>query len=134
MKGRFNINDKAGIENFIRKVFDERLKNAPEVLDLVLDDMADDMQTRSMIYLTNNMSVITGTLGHTSNKAGCIYIGVVLGKVTVVVTLAGATGSFADIVNVGTVNVSNVGKAGALNTSKLTALLISVIKVLSSDT
>ena len=62
MKGRFNINDKAGIENFIRKVFDERLNNAPEVLDLVLDDMADDMQTRSMIYLTNNMSVITGTL------------------------------------------------------------------------
>ena len=62
MKGRFNINDKAGIDNFLRKLINDRLNNAPEVLDLILDDMADDMQTRSMIYLTNNMSVITGTL------------------------------------------------------------------------
>tara|TARA_R100000742_G_C4249174_1_gene67683 strand:- start:83 stop:526 length:444 start_codon:yes stop_codon:yes gene_type:complete len=62
MRGKFNINDKAGIDNFIRKVFDERLNNAPEVVDLVFDDMADDMQTRSMIHLTNNMSVITGLL------------------------------------------------------------------------
>tara|TARA_R110002020_G_scaffold83406_1_gene207566 strand:- start:3720 stop:4163 length:444 start_codon:yes stop_codon:yes gene_type:complete len=62
MNGRFNINNKKAIEQFLAKVINDRLGNNVEIVDLILNDMGDDMQTRSMIYLTNNMSVITGLL------------------------------------------------------------------------
>ena len=62
MKETKNFNDHEGINKFLKKVINQRIAIAPEVLGIVFDDMADDMQTRSMMHLTNNMSVLTGLL------------------------------------------------------------------------
>ena len=62
MSKRFNFNDSRGIENHLKKLIEEKVAVAPEIVDLVFDDMSMDVQTRSKIYLTNNMSVITGLL------------------------------------------------------------------------
>ena len=58
----FNIKDGSRIKNHINKLIEDKVAVAPELVDLVFDDMAHDVQTRSKIYLTNNMSVITGLL------------------------------------------------------------------------
>lgn len=58
----FNIKDGTRIKDHINKLIEDKVAVAPELVDLVFDDMAMDVQTRSKIYLTNNMSVITGLL------------------------------------------------------------------------
>jgi hypothetical protein len=62
MKETKNFNDHEGINKFLKKVIDQRVAIAPEVLGLVFDDMADDMQTLAQQRLTQNESVITGLL------------------------------------------------------------------------
>ena len=59
---RIPIDDPNAVKKHIYDLIKERVGIAPEVVDSVFDDMAHDMQTRSMMHLTNNMSVITGLL------------------------------------------------------------------------
>ena len=59
---RIPIDDPNAVKKHIDDLIKERVAIAPDVVDLVFDDMADDMQTRSMIHLTNNRSVSTGLL------------------------------------------------------------------------
>ena len=59
---RIPIDDPNAVKKHIDDLIKERVAIAPDVVDLVFDDMADDMQTRSMMHLTNNMSVLTGLL------------------------------------------------------------------------
>tara|TARA_R100000152_G_C6763573_1_gene188022 strand:+ start:998 stop:1462 length:465 start_codon:yes stop_codon:yes gene_type:complete len=62
MKETKNFNDHEGINKFLKKVINQRVAIAPEVLGLVFDDMADDMQTLAQQRLTQNESVLTGLL------------------------------------------------------------------------
>ena len=59
---RIPIDDPNSVKKHIEDLIKKRVAIAPEVVDSVFDDMAHDMQTRSMMHLTNNMSVITGLL------------------------------------------------------------------------
>tara|TARA_R100000781_G_scaffold62946_3_gene39923 strand:+ start:1850 stop:2287 length:438 start_codon:yes stop_codon:yes gene_type:complete len=59
---RIPIDDPNAVKKHIDDLIKERVAIAPEVVDLVFDDMADEMQTRAKIHLTNNMSVLTGLL------------------------------------------------------------------------
>ena len=59
---RIPIDDPNAVKEHIHNLIQQRIAIAPEVVDLVFDDMADEMQTRAKIHLTNNMSVLTGLL------------------------------------------------------------------------
>ena len=52
----FNIKDGSSIKDHINKLIADKVAVAPELVDLVFDDMAHDVQTRSKIYLRLRMT------------------------------------------------------------------------------
>ena len=59
---RIPIDDPNAVKEHIHNLIQQRVAIAPDIVDIVFDDMAHDMQTTAMQKLTANMSVITGLL------------------------------------------------------------------------
>ena len=59
---RIPFKDSNAVNEYINNLIKERVGIAPDVVDVVFDDMAHDMQTTAMQKLTANRSVDTGLL------------------------------------------------------------------------
>jgi phage gpG-like protein len=59
---RIRISDPNAVRQYLDEIIQQRVGIAPEVIDIVFDDMAMDMQTQAKMKLTANMSVLTGLL------------------------------------------------------------------------